>query len=330
MKKTWKSIGAIAVSVPMIAFAACGLQKSEDPAATFTTFAEKFTAATAGFVEGELYLDYYQSATMSAKGANGEMSLTSISDNAFDFVDGKLVKCAAIANMETFAKLGDVEEKTAFDYSYYLTGGFSYTFMSTAMGEETQETKLKAAVSEEELGMPIEDLFSFPTESFETAFAGMENVVIESNKNNTLMKLTADVNVAFFAEYLTEAEGILGDYNYNADATLTLTIRFDNAGNLLYVETLMECSLSVAEETNNEVSPTEESVGGEETPDGGETPDGEETPEEEPATPTDSATIRIYQKATVKDGSVVKLPSAEVLATYKTQDELNAEQPENE
>ena len=42
MKKTWKSIGAIAVSVPMVAFAACGLQKSEDPAATYATFAEKY------------------------------------------------------------------------------------------------------------------------------------------------------------------------------------------------------------------------------------------------------------------------------------------------
>ena len=317
MKKTWKAIGAIAVSVPMIAFASCGLQKSDDPAATFATFAEKFTTATAGFAEGNLYLDYYQSVSLSAKGTNGEMSLSSISDNAFDFVDGKLVKCAATANMESLAKVGDTEQKDAIEYSYYLTDGFSYTAMSLTAGGETQESKLKAEVSGEEFEIAIEDLFSFPTD-FESAFAGMENIVVESNQSNTLMKITADADAALFAEYLSDASSVLGDYNYDVNATITLTVRFDHAGNLLYVESLMECSLSVAEGANSDVVPTEEEVGGEETPD-----DGNE--EETPATPTDSATVRIYQKATVKNASVVKLPTAEILATYKTQEELNGE-----
>ena len=90
-------------------------------------------------------------------------------------------------------------------------------------------------------------------------------------------------------------------------------------------------SIAATEETPDEgVEPASEDLSADETPDGSEggeeTPD--ETPEEEPATPTDNASVRVYSKVSVKDGSTVKAPTEAQLEAYKTQEELDAEVPE--
>ena len=125
MKKTWKSIGAIAVSVPMVAFAACGLQKSEDPAATYATFAEKYNAAVAGYAEGNLFLDYYETISVNAEGANGKMILSSVNDSSCDFANGVTTRAAVSQKMNVAATVGDTETKNEMSVTAYLADGVS-------------------------------------------------------------------------------------------------------------------------------------------------------------------------------------------------------------
>ena len=106
MKKTWKSIGAIAVSVPMVAFAACGLQKSEDPAATYAAFAEKYNAAVASYAESDLFLDVYETVSVNAEGANGKMSLSYVDDSSYDFANGAITRAAARQKMNMAMTVG--------------------------------------------------------------------------------------------------------------------------------------------------------------------------------------------------------------------------------
>ena len=329
MKKTWKSIGAIAVSVPMVAFAACGLQKSEDPAATYATFAEKYNAAVASYAEGDLFLDVYETVSVNAEGANGKMSLSSISDSSYDFSNGALTRAAASAKMNTAMTLGETEIKSETSATTYLLDGFSYVHQIVKDGEDESEIKLKEAVSTDGESIDPSMLLVFPEGAFEEAFVGMENVVIQANKNNTHMKITADLDPMAIYEYLMGADEVLGEYDYDVEASFTFSVRFDNAGNLLYTEMLMEgkVSIAAAEETPDEgVEPASEDLSADETPDGSE--GGEETPEEEPATPTDNSSVRVYRKVSVKDGSTVKAPTEAQLESYKTQEELDAEVPE--
>lgn len=333
MKKTWKSIGAIAVSVPMVAFAACGLQKSEDPAATYATFAEKYNAAVASYAEGDLFLDVYETVSVDAEGANGKMSLSSVSDSSYDFSNGALTRGAASEKMNTTMTLGETEIKSETSATAYLLDGFSYVHQMVKNGEDESEVKLKEAVSTDGESIGPSMLLVFPEGAFEEAFVGMENVVIQANKNNTHMKITADLDPTAIYEYLMGADEVLGEYDYDVEASFTFSVRFDNAGNLLYTEMLMEgkVSIAAAEETPDEdVEPASEDLSADETPDGSEggeeTPD--ETPEEEPATPTDNASVRVYRKVSVKDGSTVKAPTEAQLESYKTQEELDAEVPE--
>ena len=333
MKKTWKSIGAIAVSVPMVAFAACGLQKSEDPAATYATFAEKYNAAVAGYAESDLFLDVYETVSVNAEGANGKMSLSSVSDSSYDFASGALTRGAASEKMNTTMTLGETEIKSETSATAYLLDGFSYVHQIVKDGEDESEIKLKEAVSTDGESIDPSMLLVFPEGAFEEAFVGMENVVIQANKNNTHMKITADLDPREIYEYLMDAGEVLGEYDYDVEASMTYSVRFDNAGNLLYTEMLMEgkVSIAAAEETPDEgVEPASEDLSADETPDGSEggeeTPD--ETPEEEPATPTDNASVRVYRKVSVKDGSTVKAPTEAQLESYKTQEELDTEVPE--
>ena len=308
MKKTWKSIGAIAVSVPMVAFAACGLQKSEDPAATYATFAEKYNAAVAGYAESDLFLDVYETVSVNAEGANGKMSLSSISDSSYDFSNGALTRGAVSEKMNMAMTVGETETKSETSATAYLLDGFSYVHQIVKDGEDESEIKLKEAVSTDSESIDPSMLLVFPEGAFEEAFVGMENVVIQANKNNTHMKITADLDPMAIYEYLMGADEVLG-------------------------EMLMEgkVSIAAAEETPDEnVEPASEDLSADETPDGSEggeeTPD--ETPEEEPATPTDNASVRVYSKVSVKDGSTVKAPTEAQLEAYKTQEELDAEVPE--
>ena len=333
MKKTWKSIGAIAVSVPMVAFAACGLQKSEDPAATYATFAEKYNAAVASYAEGDLFLDVYETVSVNAEGANGKMSLSYVNDEAYDFASGVITRAAASQKMNTVMTLGETETKSETSATAYLLDGFSYVHQIVKDGEDESEVKLKEAVSTDGESIDPSMLLVFPEGAFEEAFVGMENVVIQANKNNTHMKITADLDPMEIYEYLMGADEVLGEYDYDVEASFTFSVRFDNAGNLLYTEMLMEgkVSIAAAEETPDEdVEPASEDLSADETPDGSEggeeTPD--ETPEEEPATPTDNASVRVYRKVSVKDGSTVKAPTEAQLESYKTQEELDAEVPE--
>ena len=333
MKKTWKSIGAIAVSVPMVAFAACGLQKSEDPAATYATFAEKYNAAVASYAEGDLFLDVYETVSVNAEGANGKMSLSYVNDEAYDFASGVITRAAASQKMNTVMTLGETETKSETSATAYLLDGFSYVHQIVKDGENESEIKLKETASTDDTTINPSKFLVFPEGAFEEAFVGMENVVIQANKNNTHMKITADLDPMEIYEYLMGADEVLGEYDYDVEASFTFSVRFDNAGNLLYTEMLMEgkVSIAAAEETPDEdVEPASEDLSADETPDGSEggeeTPD--ETPEEEPATPTDNASVRVYRKVSVKDGSTVKAPTEAQLESYKTQEELDAEVPE--
>ena len=333
MKKTWKSIGAIAVSVPMVAFAACGLQKSEDPAATYATFAEKYNAAVAGYAESDLFLDVYETVSVNAEGANGKMSLSYVNDEAYDFANGAITRAAASQKMNTVMTLGETETKSETSATAYLLDGFSYVHQIVKDGENESEIKLKETASTDDTTINPSKFLVFPEGAFEEAFVGMENVVIQANKNNTHMKITADLDPMAIYEYLMGADEVLGEYDYDVEASMTYSVRFDNAGNLLYTEMLMEGKVSIAatEETPDEgVEPASEDLSADETPDGSEggeeTPD--ETPEEEPVTPTDNASVRVYSKVSVKDGSTVKAPTEAQLESYKTQEELDAEVPE--
>jgi len=333
MKKTWKSIGAIAVSVPMVAFAACGLQKSEDPAATYATFAEKYNAAVASYAESDLFLDVYETVSVNAEGANGKMSLSYVNDEAYDFASGVITRAAASQKMNMAMTVGETETKSETSATAYLLDGFSYVHQIVKDGENESEIKLKETASTDDTTINPSKFLVFPEGAFEEAFVGMENIVIQANKNNTHMKITADLNPTEIYEYLMGADEVLGEYDYDVEASFTFSVRFDNAGNLLYTEMLMEgkVSIAVAEETPDEdVEPASEDLSADETPDGSEggeeTPD--ETPEEEPATPTDNASVRVYRKVSVKDGSTVKAPTEAQLESYKTQEELDAEVPE--
>ena len=333
MKKTWKSIGAIAVSVPMVAFAACGLQKSEDPAATYATFAEKYNAAVASYAEGDLFLDVYETVSVNAEGTNGKMSLSYVDDSSYDFANGAITRAAASQKMNTTMTLGETETKSETSATAYLLDGFSYVHQIVKDGENESEIKLKETASTDDTTINPSKFLVFPEGAFEEAFVGMENVVIQANKNNTHMKITADLDPMAIYEYLMGADEVLGEYDYDVEASFTFSVRFDNAGNLLYTEMLMEgkVSIAAAEETPDEnVEPASEDLSADETPDGSEggeeTPD--ETPEEEPATPTDNASVRVYSKVSVKDGSTVKAPTEAQLESYKTQEELDAEVPE--
>lgn len=330
MKKTWKSIGAIAVSVPMVAFAACGLQKSEDPAATYAAFAEKYNAAVAGYAEGNLFLDYYETISVNAEGANGKMILSSVNDSSYDFANGVTTRAAASQKMNVAVTVGDAETKNEMSVTAYLADGVSYMHQIESVGEEKREIKLKEAASTDIEPIDLSVLMLFPEGTFEEAFTGMENVVVQANKNNTHMKITADVDPMMIYQYLMGADEVLGEYDYDVEASMVFSVRFDNAGNLLYSEMLMEGKVSIAaaeEGTPDEgVEPASDNLDADETPDGSE--GGEETPEEESATPTDNASVRVYRKVSIKDGSAVKLPTAAQLETYKTQEELDAELPE--
>lgn len=333
MKKTWKSIGAIAVSVPMVAFAACGLQKSEDPAATYATFAEKYNAAVASYAESDLFLDVYETVSVNAEGTNGKMSLSYVDDSSYDFANGAITRAAASQKMNMAMTVGETETKSETSATAYLLDGFSYVHQIVKDGEDESEIKLKEAASTDDVAIPPSKLLIFPEGTFEEPFVGTENVVIQADKNNTHMKITADLDPMEIYEYLMGADEVLGEYDYDVEASFTFSVRFDNAGNLLYTEMLMEgrVSIAAAEETPDEdVEPASEDLSADETPDGSEggeeTPD--ETPEEEPATPTDNASVRVYRKVSVKDGSTVKAPTEAQLESYKTQEELDAEVPE--
>ncbi|MBQ8352288.1 MAG: hypothetical protein IJY34_00690 [Clostridia bacterium] len=339
MKKTWKSIGAIAVSVPMVAFAACGLQKSEDPAATYATFAEKYNAAVAGYAESDLFLDVYETVSVNAEGANGKMSLSYVNDEAYDFASGVITRAAASQKMNMAMTVGETETKSETSATAYLLDGFSYVHQIVKDGENESEIKLKETASTDDTTINPSKFLIFPEGTFEEPFVGTENVVIQANKSNTHMKITADLDPMAIYEYLMGADEVLGEYDYDVEASFTFSVRFDNAGNLLYTEMLMEGKVSIAaaeeapEENPDEgVEPVSEELDGAETPDGSEAEGGEETPdetpEEEPATPTDNASVRVYRKVSVKDGSTVKAPTEAQLESYKTQEELDAEVPE--
>ncbi len=340
MKKTWKSIGAIAVSVPMVAFAACGLQKSEDPAATYAAFAEKYNSAVAGFAEGDLFLDCYDTLSVNAEGENGKMSISYANDASYDFASGALTRAATSQQVKMSTTVGEKETTSEMSYTAYLTDGLAYIHEVMKDGEAERDVKLKQTVSEDDTATDLSMLLVFPEGSFEEAFVGMENIVVQSNKNNTHMKITADANPMMIYEYLSGAEEVLGEYDYDVEASMSFSVRFDNAGNLLYSEMLIEGKVSIAqpEETPDEnpddgVEPISEDLSGDENNDSSDNSsddssnDGEETPEE-PAAPTDNASVRVYRKVSVKDGSTVKLPTEAQLAEYKTQEELDAEVPE--
>ncbi len=318
MKKILKSLGAVAVCVPVAAFAACGLKPADDPAATYATFAEKYTAAATALATGNAYLDSYMLLTVQAEGENGKVDLSAKQEAAYNITDS-VVNTAAFSLTETtaYTSAEGAEDKSSSVLTNYFVDNTIYARTVTTAGEQVSDVK---SVSESE-AMPMDpaSLLISLNADYNTAIAGMQNVVVQTSDDGTQMKLTAEVDPQLLNEYLSLVSGALGDYDFEIKTSIVYSMRFDFAGNLLYTEMETQCWVSIAqpEAPEGDEGGVSAQADGEENDgnEGSESGNEEQTPAA--PTPTDHAYVRIYQKTSVKDGNPVKLPTAAQLEAYK-------------
>ncbi len=341
MKKIWKTISACALCVPVAALAACGLQDVSDPAATWADFSKKAEKTTTDFSENGFYAAMYQTISVNAAGENGSLNLSATVDADMDATkEGTYERLALDLDLDMQMVNADGEEATAvLDLTAYVLDNAAYLDYAMKADGEEQNDKVKQALTEEDV-LPV-SMFVTELEALNTPYdevvASSPDLKLQTNKQGNLLKITTSVPEEAVEPYSTLADAVLGDYEYETECTLTLTYRFNNAGDLLYIEQELVYTKTVI--VNEEPAPEEgtpdEGVepvadgdleGGSTEGEGGNTEgeggaEGEAPETEEPATPDDNATIRLYKKTAFKDGSTVKLPSSDQLADFKAEGE---------
>lgn len=351
MKKIWKTISACALCVPVAALAACGLQDVSDPAATWADFSQKAEKTTTDFAENGFYAAMYQTISVNAVGENGSLNLSATIDADMDATkEGTCERLALGLDLDMQMVDANGEEATAvLDVTAYVLDNAAYIDYAMKADGEEQKDKVKQALTEEDV-LPV-SMFVTELEALNTSYdevaASSPDLKLQTNKQGNLLKITTSVPEEAVATFAPLTDAVLGDYEYETECTLTLTYRFNNAGDLLYIEQEIVYTKTVI--VNEEPAPEEGnpdegvepaadgdleggSTEGEGSTEGGSTEGGNtegeggntesEAPEtEEPTTPDDNATIRLYKKTSFKDGSTVKLPSSDQLADFKAEGE---------
>ena len=323
MKKTLKLFGVFAACIPVAALTACGLKPAADPAATYQAFAEKYHTARKELLVGEAYFTSYNSVTISAKGAKGTLEQRTVTDADIETANGLVTKGAIWATQDSSTELG--EEKESYDLSLegYITNGGFYQKQTLSTAENTtEETTVEPFTAEDGTNIYAETLF-FPTEEFIEEYCLAEELEVKCNKSNTQMQMSAPLNPLVFFSELNTVSSVLGDYEYDYDTSLTYTIRFDNAGNLLYTEMELYCKATAIAPQATEAD-DDQSVDGENSENGETENDSAATP-----APIDSVTITAYSRVNIKDASTVRLPSQSQLESFKPQDTIPDETPDD-
>lgn len=323
MKKTFKTIGAFAACVPVAALAACGLKPAQNPAATRNDFAAKYTAAYEALTAGDAFLEIYDVLSISADGEKGTYRQNTVTAADYEIQKGSLVKAALSSSEEASAKIGEDTPSQKINIEKYVKDGMIYLCQTTKNNDQTEQTTSVEPLSAEDAALSFETLFFFPDETFIENFLTAEELTVKCNKNNTQMELSAPIDLAAFEAILTEISVVMGEYEYDYETLMTYTVRFDNAGNLLYFETEFTCKAKALAPVQ-----AEENTESGETTENGENTESEETPV--PEAPSDQATVTQRTRVTVKDASTVKLPSQSYLDAFKKENVPSEETPDNE
>lgn len=333
MKKIWKTISACALCVPVAALAACGLQDVSDPATTWADFAQKAEKVTADFAENGFYAAMYQTISVNAAGENGSLNLSAVLDADIDATKEGICDRLALTldlDMQMVDANGE-EENSAIDLTAYVLDNAAYLDYAMKANGEEETKKVKQALTEEDVipvSMFVTELDALQS-PYDEVVASSPDLKLQTNKQGNLLKITTSVPQEAVAMYSALTDAVLGDYDYETNCTLTMTYRFNNAGELLYLEQEIVYTQNVIvneqpapDEGNPDegVAPVADDVEGGNTEGEGGT-EGEAPETEVPATPDDHATIRVYKKTSFKDGSTVKLPSSGQLADFKAEGE---------
>ncbi len=334
MKKILKTISACALCVPVAALAACGLQDVSDPAETWADFSQKAEKTMTDFSENGFYAAMYETISIKAAGENGSLNLSAMLDADIDVTkEGACERLALDLGLDMQMVNANGEEATAaLDLTAYVKDSTAYLDYAMKADGEEQKDKVKQALTEEGV-LPV-SMFVTELETLQVSYdevaASYPDLKLQTNKQGNLLKITTKTPEEAVATFAPLTDVVLGDYEYETECTLTQTYRFNNAGDLLYIEQELVYTKTVIvneepapEEGNPDegVAPASDSdvEGGNTEGEGG--TEGEAPETETPATPDDNATIRLYKKTSFKDGSTVKLPSSDQLADFKGEGE---------
>lgn len=300
MKKSAKHVLAIACLLPFaFSAAACSAfpeVADADLENVYNGYVEKYETALSTLADKDFFLNYYVSQISTIEQGGYALSSTATRTGDADVNAGKISRSAISIKTANTEKDGDTEQSTSKNTFLYTLSDGVYKKTVSKTGDETAEEKSFTASETPETFDYTSVFVAFP--DFADMTDGSINVFADANGQGMRLEYGyAQEGGAFENLDCTGLETV-------ETFTYVMTVRFDYAGNLLYVEMEQIVRFTAATPQAN-------------TPEQGDAEMMSDSGNENTLPPNGKAYQRLYIKTTFKNASTVKVPTAKELETYK-------------
>ena len=311
MKKNVKRALAAVCLLPFaFSGAACANLTEVSEAERESVYGDYLTRYESALVElserESLYLNYYVSTRESVEQGENKRESKMTAEADLDATSGKQARAATTVEQSQSTTTADgtttLSQKS---YLYALADGVYQKTVQTEGDNVTEEKSFTAKAEGAEETFTVTDFFAELPTFAELSAQGDVKLFADANGRGMRIEYSfVETGVNYGG---LDVEGL----ETVAETTYSITLRFDVVGKLLTFETEMIMRFNATAPTANAPESGEGEGGVEAMSESGEG-GGENT-----LPPNGKAYERYYVKATVKDGSSVKLPSATELETYK-------------